>query len=128
MKRTGNQKLGATAMMLPVKAGAVLVEGTIAALEENGYAVTGSKSPGLVAVGCVQRFTDNSAGADGALEVYVERGAFVWENDGTIKVTDLMKDCYIAGSDTVTITAEGASRAGKIIAVDEDGVTVDMMY
>lgn len=128
MRRTANKKLAMTAINLPVKAKTVMTEATIAALDSTGYAVPGSKTEGLLVVGCVQEFTDNSTGEDGAATVYVERGAFVWENDGTIKVTDIMKDCYIAGPDTVTLAAEGASRAGKIIAVDEDGVTVDMMY
>lgn len=63
---------------------------------------------------------------NGEQNVSVKRGTFVWENDGTIKETDLLKKCYIKDSITVTLTAEGASVAGIILEVAPDGVTVDM--
>lgn len=101
-------------------------ECTIAAINADGYAVTGKKAEGLVKAGMVVVAADNTAGAAGAATVRVQRGTFVWNNDGTIKNTDLLKTCYIAGADTVTITAEKASAAGTIVAVDPDGVTVEM--
>ena len=58
--------------------------------------------------------------------VSVKRGTFVWENDGTIKETDILKKCYIKDEKTVTITADGSSVAGIILEVDDDGVAVDM--
>lgn len=80
----------------------------------------------VVKAGMVVVAADNTAGAAGVVTVRVQRGTFVWNNDGTIKNTDLLKTCYIAGADTVTITSTGASAAGTIIAVDPDGVTVEM--
>ena len=56
----------------------------------------------------------------------MKRGTFVWENDGTINETDILKKCYIKDEKTVTITADGSSVAGTILEVDDDGVTVDM--
>lgn len=126
MKRTGNQVLGSTTLNIPVAAGENMKECTIAAINADGYAVTGKKAEGLVKAGMVVIAADNTAGAAGAATVRVQRGTFVWNNDGTIKNTDLLKTCYIAGADTVTITAEKASAAGTIIAVDTDGVTVEM--
>ena len=126
MKRTGNQVLGSTTLNIPVAAGENMTECTIAAINADGYAVTGKKAEGLVKAGMVVVAADNTAGAAGAATVRVQRGTFVWNNDGTIKNTDLLKTCYIAGADTVTITAEKASAAGTIIAVDSDGVTVEM--
>lgn len=126
MKRTGNQVLGSTTLNIPVAAGENMKECTIAAINADGYAVTGKKAEGLVKAGMVVVAADNTAGAAGAATVRVQRGTFVWNNDGTIKNTDLLKTCYIAGADTVTITAEKASAAGTIIAVDSDGVTVEM--
>ena len=123
MKRTGNQVLGSTTLNIPVAAGENMKECTIAAINADGYAVTGKKAEGLVKAGMVVVAADNTAGA---ATVRVQRGTFVWNNDGTIKNTDLLKTCYIAGADTVTITAEKASAAGTIIAVDPDGVTVEM--
>lgn len=126
MKRTGNQVLGSTTLNIPVAAGENMKECTIAAINADGYAVTGKKAEGLVKAGMVVVAADNTAGAAGAATVRVQRGTFVWNNDGTIKNTDLLKTCYIAGADTVTITAEKASAAGTIIAVDPDDVTVEM--
>lgn len=126
MNRVGNIKLGSTVLDIPVAAAESLKECTIAAITASGYAVTGKKSESLVVAGMVMEPVDNKTGGDGAVNVKVKRGTFVWNNDGTIKNTDILKKCYIAGPDTVTITASGASVAGTIIAVDPDGVTVEM--
>ena len=73
------------------------------------------------------RFTVNASVSAGAVTFTVMRGAFVWDNDGSIEETDILKDAYVSDEKTVTITAEGSSRAGKILAVDTDGVTVEML-
>lgn len=126
MDRTGNERLGNMNIIIPVAAKTVLTENTIVAVGADGYAVSGTKAEGLIAAGRVERLADNGAGEAGDISVEVRRGTFVWDNDGTIKSTDVLKECYIAGSTSVTITADGASPAGIILAVDEDGVTVDM--
>ena len=126
MDRTGNERLGNMNIVIPVAAKTVLMENTIVAVGADGYAVSGTKAEGLIAAGRVERLADNGVGEAGDISVEVRRGTFVWDNDGTIKSTDVLKECYIAGSTSVTITAEGASPAGIILAVDEDGVTVDM--
>lgn len=126
MDRTGNERLGNMNIVIPVAAKTVLMENTIVAVSADGYAVSGTKAEGLIAAGRVERLADNGAGEAGDISVEVRRGTFVWDNDGTIKSTDVLKECYIAGSTSVTITADGASPAGIILAVDEDGVTVDM--
>lgn len=98
------------------------------AVNEEGYAVAASKAEGLVTAGCALAFTDNASGDAGGANVPVRRGAFVWANDGSIQRTDLLKDAYVSDAVTVTLTATGSSRAGKILAVDDDGaVTVDMV-
>lgn len=127
MIRTGNERLDNRNIVVPVAASTKLRELTIAALNGSGYAVPGSKAAGLVVAGCVQRYVDNSSGHDGDAYADVRRGTFVWDNDGTINKTDLLKTCYIAGPTSVTRTKDGASVAGRILAVDDDGVTVDMM-
>ena len=126
MDRTGNERLGNMNIVIPVAAKTVLMENTIVAVSADGYAVSGTKAEGLIVAGRVERLADNGAGEAGDISVEVRRGTFVWDNDGTIKSTDVLKECYIAGSTSVTITADGASPAGIILAVDEDGVTVDM--
>jgi len=126
MIRTGNERTGNRLLNIPVKGKTELSEATIAAIDADGYAVLASASAGLRAAGCVQRYCDNRNGADGEQTASVKRGAFVWDNDGTIKETDILKPCYIKDERTVTITAEGSSMAGIILEVMDDGVTVDM--
>lgn len=126
MDRTGNEKTGNRLLNIPAKGGAELTEATMAAIGADGYAVAATASAGLRVAGCVQKYCDNRNGADGEQSVSVKRGAFVWENDGTIKETDILKLCYIKDEKTVTITADGSSVAGTILAVEDDGVTVDM--
>lgn len=126
MVRTGNERTGNRLLNLPVKAGEKMAEATMAVINAQGYAETASAKEGLLTAGCVQNYCDNRLGADGAEVVNVKRGTFIWENDGTIKETDILKKCYIKDKTTVTITADGSSVAGIILAVEPDGVTVDM--
>lgn len=127
MNRTGNERTGNRLLTIPVKGGAELKEATMAAIGADGYAVPASASTGLLIAGCVQEYTDNRNGGDGEQTVRVKRGTFVWGNDGTIKKTDILKPCYMKDSVTVSLTAENSSFAGIILAVENDGVTVDMM-
>lgn len=99
----------------------------MAAINGDGYAAPATASAGLKVAGCVQRYCDNRNGEDGEQSVSVKRGVFVWDNDGTIKETDILKPCYVKDERTVTITADGSSVAGIILEVADDGVTVDMI-
>ena len=127
MDRTGNERTGNRMLNIPVKGGAELTEATMAAINGDGYAAPAAASAGLKGAGCVQRYCDNRNGADGEQTVSVKRGVFVWDNDGTIKETDILKPCYVKDERTVTITADGSSVAGIILEVADDGVTVDMI-
>jgi len=116
--------------VLPVKAGVKIFEGSLVALGADGFAIPGAKATGLLAAGRAEEYTDNTGGVDGAVTVRVRRGVFRWSNAaaaGAIKATDLLKTCYIADDETVTITATGASAAGKVIGVDADGVLVETL-
>ena len=127
MDRTGNERTGNRMLNIPVKGGAELTEATMAAINGDGYAAPAAASAGLKVAGCVQRYCDNRNGADGEQTVSVKRGVFVWDNDGTIKETDILKPGYVKDERTVTITADGSSVAGIILEVADDGVTVDMI-
>lgn len=127
MDRRGNRKLSNMDINIPVAAGEVIIEATMTAINADGYALMATKSEGLTIAGCALRLTDNTTGNAGDAVVPVRRGTFVWDNDGSIKETDVLKDAYVSNERTVTITADGSSRAGKILAVDPDGVTVEML-
>lgn len=123
MERYGNEKLGINNLVLPVKAGEIINELQIVALGEDGYAIVATKEAGLRVAGICKRSVSNT-GADGEEYVEVRRSAFVLKNAGDIKETDILKDCYIDDSETVTAVSEGTSKAGTILAVDPDGITV----
>jgi len=127
MIRTGNERTGSTLLYLPVKAGAELTEATMAVINADGYVETASLAEGLKIAGCIQRYCDNRNGENGSQRVCVKRGTYIWNNDGSIKETDILKKCYAKDGTTVTLTAAGASVAGTILAVEDDGITVDMM-
>ena len=127
MDRIGNQKLSNMDINIPVAESETITEAAMVGINADGYAVAASKAEGLTIAGCAMRFTDNASGSAGDVTVPVRRGAFVWDNDGSIEETDILKDAYVSDEKTVTITAEGSSRAGKILAVDSDGVTVEML-
>ena len=126
MDRVGNEKMGSMELNTPVAASTTITEAHMVAINSDGYAVEASKAEGLNVAGCAMRYTENE-GAAGEEMVSVRRGAFVWNNDGTIENTDILKECYVSDAQTVTITAEGSSKAGVILAVEDDGVTVEML-
>lgn len=127
MERAGNQRTGRMDISIPVAASSIVNEARLVAINESGYASEAKKEAGNIIAGCCIKLTDNSKGTDGEARVLVRRGAFVWKNDGTIKETDIMKDCYVSDAQTVTITSTGSSKAGVIIGVEPDGVIVETM-
>lgn len=126
MERIGNERTGCSILVLPVAAGQEIKQGTMAALNADGYAVPASKSEGLVIAGVAQTRADNRLGEDGDEVVEVRRGAFVLAADTTIKETDLLKTAYMSDAVTVTLTADGSSPAGQILEIAADGVTVNV--
>lgn len=127
MSRAGNERLSGKDIVIPVKAGTKIHEATMVAIGADGYAIPATKAADLKIAGCALKFVNNTLGSDGSEKVHVRRGAYVWNNDGTIKSTDILKDAYVSDKDTVTITTEGSSKAGKILDVDDDGVVVEIL-
>lgn len=114
----------------PVKASVKPIQGGIAVLNA-GYAAPGTTATGLIAIGRFEETVDNSTGADGALSVRVKRGTFKFANSAAgdlIAQADAGADCYIVDDQTVAKTSATNTRsvAGKIIAVDADGVWVQI--
>lgn len=128
MNRSGNAKMDNKILFLPVASGEEIKEKCMIALDENGYAVMATKKEGLKIAGLSQQYMDNRLGGDGDRHVNVSRGAFVFENDGTIKETDILKECYVSAAQMVTLTSTGSSVAGIIIGVEDDGVIVDIIH
>lgn len=112
----------------PVKAATKVIQGGIAVLN-GGYAAPGTAATGLIAVGRFEDTVDNTAGAAGDLSAQVKRGTFKFGNSSAgdlIAQADVGADCYIVDDQTVAKTSATNTRsvAGKVIAVDADGVWV----
>ncbi len=105
----------------------VLFVGGIACMNGDGYVVAGETATGLIPVGVVQRFADNTGGDAGDVRGKAKPGVFRFVNDGdAIVAADKGSVCYIVDDQTVDIDDGGATRskAGVIVDVDADGVWV----
>lgn len=122
MDRCGNEKLSVSNLVLPMAKGSI-EELKIVALNADGYAVEATKEENLRVAGVSVQSLENR-NEDGEEKIKVKRGAFIFNNAGDIMETDILKDCYIKNSVTVTLDDKDSSRAGKILAVDGDGITV----
>ena len=113
----------------PVKAATKIFAGSLVCLDAAGWAVPGSVATTLIARGMAKGTVDNTAGANGALNVDVERGVFRFANSAAgdlIARTEIGKDVFIVDDQTVAKTNGGATRsiAGKVVDVDANGVWV----
>ncbi|WP_346298542.1 hypothetical protein [Alistipes sp.] len=122
---------GATSIVLPVKAATTIFQGSIVAIGSDGYAVPGKKATGLKAAGRAEATVENT-GSDGDAVVRVKRGVFIFDNSGTaankVGIADVLGPCYIEDDQTVTKSATGASVAGLVVRVDDEGVAVEMGF
>ena len=111
-----------------VKAGAKIYAGALVVKAAGGYAEPGKKAANLVVLGRAEESVTGGA-ADGDVKVKVRRGVFAWGNSSGAGAIDASlvgeSAAYIADDQTVTKTAAGATAAGKIVAVDSEGVWVE---
>jgi hypothetical protein len=127
--RNTPQRLGEVSGF-PVKGGATVYLGALVVLAA-GFAAAGSVATGLVAIGRAEETVDNAAGNDGDLTVQVRRGVFKFANSAAgdaIAQADVGADCYVVDDQTVAKT-DGTgtrSRAGHVVAVESDGVWVQI--
>ncbi|WP_312938875.1 hypothetical protein [Oscillibacter sp.] len=120
---------GARTLVLPVKGDTTIYQGSIVALNADGLAVPGATAADLTAAGRAEETVQNTGG-DGAASVKVCRGVFVFSNTATaenkVDASHVLKDCYIEDDQTVTALSTGASVAGRVIRVDDEGVAVEL--
>ena len=121
-------ELGGKYIALPVKGATTIYQGSIVAIDANGYAIPGKKATGLKAAGRAEETVENKGG-DGEAVIRVARGVFVFDNTATsankITAAHVLKPCYMEDDHTVTALATGASVAGTVIRVDDEGVAVE---
>lgn len=116
---------------LPVLAAVKIYPGAIVAVRtDTPYARNGITATTLRGAGVAEALADNSAGANGAINVKVRRGVFRFANSASgdlITVGEIGADCYIVDDQTVAKTNGTSTRsvAGKVRDVDADGVWVE---
>lgn len=124
IRRNGDQVEPLVAATTRIYAGAIVCIGA------GGYAVPGSTSTTLKAVGVAEHRADNTAGGAGDIRVRCRKGPHRFANSAAgdaIALTDVGADCYIVDDQTVAKTSGSNTRsvAGKVFDVDADGVWVD---
>lgn len=79
-------------------------------------------------IGVAEAEADNSAGAAGAINCNVRRGAFTFANKaGDLVVQgDLGASCYVEDDNTVRHTAGGGIAAGKVLGFEGSLVIVEV--
>lgn len=113
---------------IPVKAATTCHQGSLVVFDA-GYAAPGRVATTLIAAGrCEETVT---AVATGDAVARVKRGIFKFANSSAgdlIAQADVGTDCYIVDDQTVAKTngTNTRSRAGKVVAVDGDGVWVQV--
>lgn len=129
VRDTSELALGGKYLALPVKRATTIYQGAIVAVDANGYAIPGTKAADLKAAGRAEETVENKGG-DGDAVIRVSRGTFVFENStsGKIAAADVLGLCYMEDDQTVTKTGTGASVAGLVVRVDDEGVAVEMGF
>lgn len=113
----------------PVKAGAVLYAGGMAAIDAAGFAVPAAAVAAHRVIGRTNQRADNTGGVDGAIRARVDRGIFRFANSvsaDAIGLKDVGQPCYAVDDQTVALTNGSGARpvAGTIFDVDAQGVWV----
>lgn len=114
------------AFAFAVAASTTIHQGSLVVLDA-GYAKPGRTATGLIAVGRAE--SSATAVSAGDAQVEVRRGVVKFANSSAgdlIAQADVGADCFIVDDQTVAKTngTNTRSRAGKIAAVDADGVWV----
>jgi hypothetical protein len=114
----------------PVLAATTIYGGSLVALDASSWAKPGAVATTLKAAGRAEGLADNSAGANGAINVHVRRGTFKFANYGSdaIARSHIGGTAYIVDDQTVAATNGSSTRsaAGKIIDLESDGVWVEI--
>ena len=112
----------------PAAASQKFYAGALACINASGYLTPGATATTLKAAGRVEEAVDNSAGADGAVNVIVRRGCFKFANNGSVTLAHTLGTAYIVDDQTVAPDNGTSTRsiAGQIIEVESDGVWVNI--
>lgn len=105
---------------LGVGGGEVIFQGALCVVDATGFVAPGTVATTLVAVGSALEGADNTAGADGDINVKIRSGIFKYVNDAGTPVVqaDVGTDCFILDDQTVSGDPTARSRAGMVYKLD----------
>jgi len=129
---------GGRKLLLGVEANTSVHIGGMVAIDTSGYAVPAAKATGLTTLGvCTQVYAGGfmppgvdalnlaadaalfpgvaNVGSAGAIAVEVERGAFKFDNDGSITAVNIGQSCYAADDHTVSADVVAVAQAAFTI-------------
>ena len=103
-----------------VKNNTKIFQGHMVALE-NGLAIPAKKAENLIIVGRAEETVTGGY-------INVKRGVFLYENDtdNPLNETQILKECYIKDSVTVTSDNTTTSVVGKVIGFEDGQVKVEI--
>ena len=121
------ERAGVT-VVFSVAAATIIYAGSLVATDAAGNAVPATDIAAISIKGRAGETVDNSLGLAGALTISVKRGVFKYGNSTThaLAAADVGKTAYIEDEATVASTSTNKIVAGRIIAVDTDGVWVEI--
>ncbi|RTL04377.1 MAG: hypothetical protein EKK62_16410 [Acidimicrobiia bacterium] len=113
----------------PVAAATVILAGTLVAVNASGYLVPASADTTLLVVGVAEEGADNTSGANGALEVEVDRCIAKFVNGDSITIAHVGDPCYATDNQTIA-KGDGGTAAAKDATLtfngtDDVGLYVD---
>lgn len=111
----------------PVAAGAKIFAGSQVTLSATAFARNGQQG-GTRVVGVATETVDNTGGADGAKNVPVSRGIFLFLNSAAadlITRAHIGMDCFLVDDETVALTNAASTRvvAGRVADIEVVGAT-----
>ena len=113
-------------LVLPVAENITIEAGHMVAVNASGCAVQASKAENLKVAGLAEERVTTGPLETG--EITVRRGCFLLANaeDDLLEQPDILGDCYVVDSETVGKTAEGSSKAGRVLGFEDGCVWVEM--
>lgn len=121
---------GAKARKIVVKVAATtkIYAGAGVCLNATGYAKPAADTAGLLTDGVAEAQADNTAGADGALELEIKRGVFLFAHTNLVQA-DVGKSVYWADDQTVTnaATATNDIVAGILDELTSEGAWIAIL-
>lgn len=120
-------------LLFGVAAAAVIHQGALVAIDEDGYLVPADDNATLRVVGRAEESVDNTDGSDGDLTCNVRTGVFKWANSAGVDAltsAHVGEPAYAVDDQTVARSSAAGVRppAGIVVGVESDGVYVETHF